>query len=680
MSQRLKIILVHGAIVLVVGLVLLIISYWFFVPDLSQRLSDYRVNNENLLLSSKIQQIEGALSVRIAHAKNLSESDIIVGSIILSDRDDIGLIARINDHKFLNHKIPTSLYDFMGQSIYQTQDFPFFEADTMLMVVDSLMNDSEYVYLASMPDKRLVIFLPVYYQGFIEGFIGQSYPVDFQTIISDESNFNHNYEMKLNFQLGSFTTDLITSDFKHTVKGRLSEFPVNYLISFDISENISQQLLIEDDLKKSLLFIIISSMAVLFLLGYSLLVSPFILLKKTEKKLTENQIKLESALKDAEVAKDIKSRFLANMSHEIRTPMNAILMSLNMASDTDNDQQQRNFINIALSATSSLLQIIDDILDFSKLEEGKFHIQIRPFSIKSFFAKVRVLVSPLLSKKGLSFYSDISGASDIFLLGDEIRLRQVVINLLSNAIKFTDHGHVTFNVAYEIENEHAKVVITISDTGPGITPENQHHIFERFTQLTQDEKYIKGTGLGLAICQQLVTLMGGDIWCESQVGKGSTFFVTLTLPLSSGSHVLTIENDPALEGISLKILVAEDQEVNQMLIQAALEKLGHTVVCVENGQQALDELYANPCDFDVVLMDNNMPVMSGCEAVRILRSSGTVCSTIPVLAISADAMVEQQQQFIEAGMDGFVSKPIEIDVLTNEIERVISEHSWKRDT
>lgn len=386
----------------------------------------------------------------------------------------------------------------------------------------------------------------------------------------------------------------------------------------------------------------------------------------------------KTKLMQVEEASQSKTTFLSRMSHEIRTPMNGIIGMLALAEGKMQKQDPAmQYLDKANELSAHLLSLINDILDMSRIEAGKVELENKPFSLRAMGDKLYDMFAKTLDARGIRYAVNFEGVTVDWLLGDELRLSQIMINFLSNAVKFTEQGEIVVTIRQMMLREgNVDLLLRVHDTGQGMDPNFVYRIFRPFEQesIETGKKY-GGTGLGMAITDQLVHLMGGQILVESLPGKGSDFTVYLTLPQAEADERASVtgqaedqnQYEDAFQGC--RILMAEDNDINAMIAVELLEDMGAKVDVAQNGQLALEAFQAKPEHYyDFILMDVQMPVLDGRAATRALRALDRSDATeIPIFALSADAFIEDERLSMESGMNGHYSKPIDFIALRRNV-------------
>ncbi len=404
---------------------------------------------------------------------------------------------------------------------------------------------------------------------------------------------------------------------------------------------------------------------------------------REQKKLLEQKVKdrtdqLAEATRTAQAANQAKSEFLANISHELRTPMNGVIGMLDIALDRDLSQDLAEQLQTAQQCAQSLLSLLNDILDLSKIEAGKMTLEKISFDVRGLVADCIRAHQPKAQENSVALLSEVSPDVPQQITGDPLRIRQILANLISNAVKFTEHGSIEVRIDGQFTGRSEFALrFTVQDSGTGIPADKLLSIFDEFTQADRSvsRKY-GGTGLGLAITRKLAKLHGGEINVNSELGRGTAFTVTLQCEASEAESVPQPSTAPALaappvggSGHIARILVVEDNQVNQKVVTAVLRKRGFYIELANDGQEALNKLEGSQA-FDLVLMDVQMPVLDGLEATRLIRKEAR-WKQLPIIAMTAHAMNGDKERCLEAGMSGYISKPVHPSLLLSTVDEFL---------
>lgn len=390
----------------------------------------------------------------------------------------------------------------------------------------------------------------------------------------------------------------------------------------------------------------------------------------------QQSIELAKALQNASHASQIQADFLANVSHEIRTPMAGLLSMLHFLKDDPSESDREEYVQVAYNSARTLQVLMNDILDMSKLQAGKFSIEPRPSELRAIIDDSVALLAPLAQEKGLELNLSFSCPDSLWLNVDGARIRQVIFNLVGNAIKFTEQGSVALEVNCESHTEsHYQINFKVTDTGIGIPEQAMETLFDRFVQVdTTLSREHTGTGLGLAICRQLIELMSGELSATSTVGQGSQFTFTLPATVTDKPEKQKVKAKQPASGATTRyhLLIVDDNPVNLLILEKLIEKYHWSADCVTSGQEAIDFYQQKPAHYDLILMDIQMPGMDGFQATQAIRDNNEHGKSIPIIAVTANIYSQDLAELSKQGIDSCVTKPIDEKVLYTTITDIMS--------
>ena len=636
--------------------------------------------------------LEQFIHDRIAVLEYLATYPIIANAVMGSNSDSASLYDFMENILILGSEEGLAIVNIVGEPVYEkklTMGRDAYEDSAWFANVLQGAGQYEVELFRRDDESFFMMAVPIRHGGFVEGVLVANIAVDLDGVLAPiieggaRQLFLEKGGQRIHTSLAQELEDYVELERDLPNSGVRLRYKIDGTIFQEQKVAFLVSLLLSFSLSLCLTF------GVLIVSGKRALLNPY-------QKLEESEAGLRRAKEQAEAASIAKSQFLANMSHEIRTPLHGVLGMAQLLNRTELNEKQVGFLNSIRSSGEHLLSLISDILDISKVESGAMELDESPLNVELLMAAVDDTVRGLAERKGLKFECcDNFGGGGQFI-GDEARIRQVLINLAGNAVKFTEKGAVYVSACPD-RNDSLRFIVT--DTGPGIAVDQQALLFERFSQVDESDARVHGgAGLGLAICRSLVELMGGDIGVVSKPGEGATFWFRLPLKRpqdqrtkespssfskrgSAPSGALASENDPqtGVEIGKFHILAVEDSALN---LEMLLECLGYIddveVSTALNGAEALDQL--NQSEFDLVLMDISMPVMTGEEAIRRIRGSKKPYRDVPIVVMTAHAFSEHEEHYRALGATDYVSKPIDFDQLIELVEAFVAKRAEARTT
>ncbi|MEZ9446160.1 ATP-binding protein [Vibrio splendidus] len=658
----------YGVFLFISMVVFALITYGLLEQQAQQSIRNLEKINTSIKLSTAESYISQSLNNTENLAMKIASHQVVISTALGGGATPQEISDRLAIVKPVTGKHYIMILDILGDPIYQELTLPdelFAQLHTKIEQGD--LSSVFRVFTFQDDSNNLMVALPILYNGFLEGLLVYVKPFDIDAFLSP-LRFSEQYQVSLIQSDNSWGMPPPIDWTQHTTYLPRYDLDLVYSINPAIYQNNRNQfirsLIVALSIAGALTYILV------YFTGKKLLISPYQSLEKSERRLKKVAI-------EAQTASVAKSQFIASISHELRTPMNGVLGAAQLLTQCKNKDERHELEQTLLSSGHHMISILNDILDFSKIEVGKLTLNLSEFKLADLHNKIENSYRPLCLDKGITFEGTAYSETSIHLVADETRLAQIALNLLNNAWKFTQKGEIHFSTRLTQMNNNDYLEIKVSDTGIGIPAEKQATIFDPFTQGDgKTTRKFGGTGLGLTIISKLVDTMHGTLNLESKVGVGTRFIICVPVKVVSQPREQINEPMKLFNGEGLKALIVEDNRVNSIILSKFLKKRGFKCDIALDGQKGFEQ--ASRTFYDVIMMDNHMPIMDGTEATKRIKALSSPYSDSIVIACTADAFEENLTKMREVGCAEIITKPVNEGVLDSVFNQYLSNQAVEK--
>lgn len=658
----------YGVFLFISMVVFALITYGLLEQQAQQSIRNLEKINTSIKLSTAESYISQSLNNTENLAMKIASHQVVISTALGGGATPQEISDRLAIVKPVTGKHYIVILDIFGDPIYQELTLPdelFAQLHTKIEQGD--LSSVFRVFTFQDDSNNLMVALPILYNGFLEGLLVYVKPFDIDAFLSP-LRFSEQYQVSLIQSDNSWGMPPPIDWTQHTTYLPRYDLDLVYSINPAIYQNNRNQfirsLIVALSIAGALTYILV------YFTGKKLLISPYQSLEKSERRLKKVAI-------EAQTASVAKSQFIASISHELRTPMNGVLGAAQLLTQCKNKDERHELEQTLLSSGHHMISILNDILDFSKIEVGKLTLNLSEFKLADLHNKIENSYRPLCLDKGITFEGTAYSETSIHLVADETRLAQIALNLLNNAWKFTQKGEIHFSTRLTQMNNNDYLEIKVSDTGIGIPAEKQATIFDPFTQGDgKTTRKFGGTGLGLTIISKLVDTMHGTLNLESKVGVGTRFIICVPVKVVSQPREQINEPMKLFNGEGLKALIVEDNRVNSIILSKFLKKRGFKCDIALDGQKGFEQ--ASRTFYDVIMMDNHMPIMDGTEATKRIKALSSPYSDSIVIACTADAFEENLTKMREVGCAEIITKPVNEGVLDSVFNQYLSNQAVEK--